>query len=93
MITDCSGTIIAATMSRKTSPLPRYRSLANANPAVVATTRMIAIAAAHTMVELTISCTTGSSWNSCVQPANEWPCCRSNCDWLRNELSPMYQNG
>ena len=45
MMIDCSGTISAATTSRKTIPLPRKRSLANANPALVDTIRMITIEA------------------------------------------------
>ena len=90
---DCSGTISADTTSRKTIPLPRYRSLANAKPAVVDTTRMIAIDAAQTSVELSSWPATGRFANSSFQPLSEWPACRSNCPALRNALSMMYQNG
>src|SRR5579875_1266907 len=93
MMIDCSGTMSAETTSRKTVPLPRKRSLANAKPELVETTRMIAIAAAHTSVELSIWLATGRFANSSDQPASEWPLCRSNWPGLRNALSAMYQNG
>ncbi len=80
-------------MAAKTTPAPGNRSLANANPAMVEHTRMIAIESRHTIVEFFICWPHGRAEPSARQLSSECPPAPMNDDWLLNELSIMNQNG
>src|SRR5581483_4850173 len=93
MIIDCSGTIMAATTTRRTTVEARKRRVPSAYPAVVLTTRMIAIALPVMSVEFQSIRQTSSCWKRSCHEVSENPWPLSHWSYDRNDADPIDQNG